>query len=60
MTRSGTGRAIVIRNNRRLPILLVAICSMDAAGARHVGARVLGEVEEGSLEEVRICFYFFF
>jgi hypothetical protein len=26
---------------------------MDAAGARHVGARLLGEVEEESLEEVR-------
>ncbi|KAI0426339.1 hypothetical protein F5Y09DRAFT_68041 [Xylaria sp. FL1042] len=25
---------------------------MDAAGARHVGARLLGEVEEGSLEEL--------
>lgn len=27
---------------------------MDAAGARRVGAGLLGEVEEGSLEEVRI------
>lgn len=27
--------------------------TMDAAAAKHVGARVLGEVEEESLEEVR-------
>lgn len=25
---------------------------MDSATAKHVGARLLGEVEEGSLEEV--------
>lgn len=25
---------------------------MDAAAAKHVGARILAEVEEGSLEEV--------
>lgn len=29
---------------------------MDAAGARRVGAQLLGEVEEGSLEEVRDVF----
>lgn len=27
--------------------------TMDAAAAKHVGARLLGEIEEGSLEEVR-------
>lgn len=29
---------------------------MDAVAAKHVGARLLSEVEEGSLEEVCIVF----